>query len=74
MAPIVFVIQGAISKNWKGAVFFAISIAVGITPEMLPMVVVGLFFQLCHQCGLIGGDLGRLPIWPSQLSELHEKR
>jgi Mg2+-importing ATPase len=40
MVPIVFVIQGGISKDWKGAGFFAISVAVGITPEMLPMVVV----------------------------------
>ena len=40
MAPVVFVIQGAISKDWKGAVVFAISVAVGITPEMLPMIVV----------------------------------
>lgn len=39
MVPIVFVIQGGISKDWKGAGFFAISVAVGITPEMLPMVV-----------------------------------
>lgn len=40
MAPIVFIVQGAVSKNWKGAVMFAIAIAVGITPEMLPMIVV----------------------------------
>ncbi|KAF9517656.1 hypothetical protein BS47DRAFT_1371289 [Hydnum rufescens UP504] len=39
MAPIVFVIQGVISKNWKGALLFAIAVAVGITPEMLPMIV-----------------------------------
>lgn len=40
MSPIVFVIQGGLSHDWKSAVFFAISIAVGITPEMLPMIVV----------------------------------
>jgi Mg2+-importing ATPase len=40
MAPVVLVIQGAISKDWKRAVVFAISVAVGITPEMLPMIVV----------------------------------
>ncbi|KAG1752865.1 E1-E2 ATPase-domain-containing protein [Suillus lakei] len=39
MAPIVFIVQGAVSKNWKGAVMFAIAVAVGITPEMLPMIV-----------------------------------
>ncbi|KAI6139389.1 Mg-transporting ATPase [Pisolithus tinctorius] len=39
MAPIVFIVQGAVSRDWKGAVMFAIAIAVGITPEMLPMIV-----------------------------------
>lgn len=39
MAPIVFIVQGAVSKDWKGAVMFAIAVAVGITPEMLPMIV-----------------------------------
>lgn len=40
MAPAVFIVQGAVSKDWKGAVMFAIAVAVGITPEMLPMIVV----------------------------------
>ena len=40
MSPIVFVIQGGLSHDWKRAIFFAISVAVGITPEMLPMIVV----------------------------------
>lgn len=40
MAPLVFVVQGAVSRDWKGAIMFAIAIAVGITPEMLPMIVV----------------------------------
>ena len=40
MSPIVFIIQGALSHDWKSAIFFAISVAVGITPEMLPMIVV----------------------------------
>ncbi|KAG2043361.1 Mg-transporting ATPase [Suillus americanus] len=39
MAPIVFIVQGAVSKDWKGAIMFAIAVAVGITPEMLPMIV-----------------------------------
>lgn len=43
MAPAVFIVQGAVSKDWKGAIMFAIAIAVGITPEMLPMIVVGAF-------------------------------
>lgn len=48
MSPIVFVIQGGLSHNWKSAIFFAISIAVGITPEMLPMIVVRPSFGLVH--------------------------
>lgn len=44
MAPAVFIVQGAVSKDWKGAVMFAIAIAVGITPEMLPMIVVSASF------------------------------
>lgn len=39
MAPTVLVIQGLLNKNWKNAAFFAISVAVGLTPEMLPMIV-----------------------------------
>ncbi|KAG2342843.1 Mg-transporting ATPase [Suillus weaverae] len=39
MAPIVLIVQGAVSKDWKGALMFAIAVAVGITPEMLPMIV-----------------------------------
>ncbi|KAG2340873.1 Mg-transporting ATPase [Suillus weaverae] len=39
MSPIVFIVQGAVSKNWKNAITFAIAVAVGITPEMLPMIV-----------------------------------
>ncbi|KIK92577.1 hypothetical protein PAXRUDRAFT_147003 [Paxillus rubicundulus Ve08.2h10] len=39
MAPIVLIVQGVTSHNWKGAVMFSIAIAVGITPEMLPMIV-----------------------------------
>ena len=48
MSPIVFVIQGGLSHDWKSAIFFAISIAVGITPEMLPMIVVRPSFGLVH--------------------------
>lgn len=39
MSPIVLIIQGCLSKDWKGALLFAIAVAVGITPEMLPMIV-----------------------------------
>ncbi len=39
MVPIVFLINGATKGDWLGALLFAISIAVGLTPEMLPMIV-----------------------------------
>lgn len=39
MAPLVFVINGLTKGNWHDAFFFAIAVAVGLTPEMLPMVV-----------------------------------
>lgn len=39
MAPIVFIINGITKGNWLDAFLFAITIAVGLTPEMLPMVV-----------------------------------
>ncbi|ABS33638.1 magnesium-translocating P-type ATPase [Clostridium botulinum] len=39
MVPIVFFINGITKGNWLEALLFAISIAVGLTPEMLPMIV-----------------------------------
>ncbi|MEG2835230.1 magnesium-translocating P-type ATPase [Anaerorhabdus sp.] len=39
MAPIVFLMNGFTKGNWLEAFLFAISIAVGLTPEMLPMIV-----------------------------------
>jgi Mg2+-importing ATPase len=39
MAPVVFLINGLIKGNWTEAFFFALSVAVGLTPEMLPMIV-----------------------------------
>lgn len=39
MVPIVFFINGFTKHNWLDAGLFAISIAVGLTPEMLPMIV-----------------------------------
>ena len=39
MVPIVFFINGITKGNWMEALLFAISIAVGLTPEMLPMIV-----------------------------------
>ena len=39
MVPLVFVINGFAKGNWVDAFFFAIAVAVGLTPEMLPMIV-----------------------------------
>jgi Mg2+-importing ATPase len=39
MVPIVFFINGFTKGNWTEAFFFALSVAVGLTPEMLPMIV-----------------------------------
>ena len=39
MVPLVFVINGFTKHDWKGAFFFAMAVAVGLTPEMLPMIV-----------------------------------
>ena len=39
MVPLVFIINGVTKHNWMDAFLFGISIAVGLTPEMLPMIV-----------------------------------
>ena len=39
MAPLVFLINGLTKGHWVQAFFFALAVAVGLTPEMLPMIV-----------------------------------
>ena len=39
MVPLVFLINGLTKHDWKTAFFFALAVAVGLTPEMLPMIV-----------------------------------
>ena len=39
VAPLVFLINGAIKGDWSNALVFAIAIAVGLTPEMLPVII-----------------------------------
>ncbi|MFL5787273.1 MAG: magnesium-translocating P-type ATPase [Flavisolibacter sp.] len=39
MVPLVFIINGLSKGDWLQALLFAIAIAVGLTPEMLPMIV-----------------------------------
>ena len=38
MVPIIFLINGFSKNDWIGALLFALSVAVGITPELLPMI------------------------------------
>ena len=38
MVPLVFVVNGITKGDWFGALLFAVSVAVGLTPEMLPMI------------------------------------
>lgn len=39
MVPLVLVINGILKHDWYHAFLFALSVAVGLTPEMLPMIV-----------------------------------
>ena len=39
MVPLVFLINGFTKHDWNEAFFFALAVAVGLTPEMLPMIV-----------------------------------
>ena len=39
MVPLVFLINGLTKHHWGEAFFFSIAVAVGLTPEMLPMIV-----------------------------------
>ena len=38
MVPIIFVINGITKGDWGAALLFAVTMAVGLTPEMLPMI------------------------------------
>ncbi|MDH5031881.1 magnesium-translocating P-type ATPase [Chryseobacterium cucumeris] len=39
MTPVIFLINGLVKGDWMQALLFAIALAVGLTPEMLPMIV-----------------------------------
>jgi len=39
MVPAVFIINGLVRHDWLQAFLFALAVAVGLTPEMLPMIV-----------------------------------
>jgi Mg2+-importing ATPase len=38
MVPTVWIIRGALSKDWGSATFYSLSVAVGLVPEMLPAI------------------------------------
>lgn len=48
MVPLVFLINGFTKHDWTAAFFFALAVAVGLTPEMLPMIV-----SVCLSSGAI---------------------
>ena len=39
MVPVVLLLNGFTKGDWLDATFFALAVAVGLTPEMLPMIV-----------------------------------
>jgi len=39
LAPVVFLVNGATKGDWWQALLFALAVAVGLTPELLPMIV-----------------------------------
>ena len=39
MVPLVFLVNGITKGDWLEAFLFAVAVAVGLTPEMLPMIV-----------------------------------
>ncbi len=63
MVPLVFVINGLTKHNWQEAFFFSIAVAVGLTPEMLPMIV-----SVCLSKGAIA--MSRKKVIVKQLSAI----
>ncbi|MCL2540555.1 MAG: magnesium-translocating P-type ATPase [Firmicutes bacterium] len=39
MVPVVFFVSGMVHNDWLSALLFGLAVAVGLTPEMLPMIV-----------------------------------
>ncbi|MDR2753645.1 MAG: magnesium-translocating P-type ATPase, partial [Oscillospiraceae bacterium] len=38
MVPVIFLVNGLVKHNWIDSLLFAVTMAVGLTPEMLPMI------------------------------------
>ncbi len=63
MVPLVFVLNGFLKGSWGQAFFFALAVAVGLTPEMLPMIV-----TVCLSKGAIA--MGRKKVIVKRLSAI----
>ena len=63
MVPLVFLLNGITKHDWKGAFFFAMAVAVGLTPEMLPMIV-----SVCLSKGAIA--MGRKKVIVKRLNAI----
>jgi Mg2+-importing ATPase len=63
MVPLVFLINGLTKGNWGEAFFFALAVAVGLTPEMLPMIV-----TVCLSKGAIA--MGRKKVIVKRLNSI----
>ncbi|MEN6336447.1 MAG: magnesium-translocating P-type ATPase [Phycisphaerales bacterium] len=63
MVPLVFLINGLTKGNWAEAFFFALAVAVGLTPQMLPMIV-----TVCLSTGAIA--MGRKKVIVKRLNSI----
>ncbi len=63
MVPSVFLINGLTKGDWAEAFFFAMAVAVGLTPEMLPMIV-----TVCLSSGAIA--MGRKKVIVKRLNSI----
>ena len=64
MVPLVFLISGIAKGDWLSAFLFAISIAVGLIPEMLPMIT-----TICLAKGAI--SMGKEKVIVKNLNSIH---
>ncbi|HEX4919409.1 MAG TPA: hypothetical protein VFV92_01550, partial [Candidatus Bathyarchaeia archaeon] len=66
MVPAVFLINGLSKHNWLEAFLFAMAVAVGLTPEMLPMDFLGGTEHGCKATSVLINDLSRKRTPPSE--------
>ncbi len=51
LLPIIFIASGLTKDNWVGAFLFALSVSVGLMPELLPMVITACLARGSYQMG-----------------------